>query len=74
MCSAQDQSPQPTRDDAGVADANDVLAAAMARHGVELMHVPEPADRSYVASVRRQVAEADFGARLLMEEWRGGPG
>jgi hypothetical protein len=34
----------------------------------ELMQVPEPKDRTYVASVRRRLAEARLGARLLVED------
>ena len=41
---------------------------ASTRLVVELMRVPEPADRTYVASVRRRLAEARFGARLLIED------
>jgi hypothetical protein len=47
-------------------DERDSLAST--RLVVELMCVPEPADRTYVASVRRRLAEARFGARLLIED------
>ena len=35
---------------------------------VDLMRVPEPADRRYVASVRQRLAEARLGALLLIED------
>lgn len=56
--------------------APDPPAPAVDEHGrapatrtrVELMHVPEPADRSFVVRVRRQLADARIGARMLAND------
>jgi len=62
---SQARCPQTVRATASVED--DVGRAAGSLE-VELMHVPEPADRSYVVSVRRQLADAHAAARFLLED------
>jgi hypothetical protein len=60
----------PTLERAGGFDIAGKLADdfAPATLAVELMRVPEPPDRRYVASVRRRLAEARVGALLLIED------